>query len=131
MLALCWSGRVASVGVNEMESGLAVSPLADLEVISVLENTLYSFFIDSIGLLIWYGIFLWKFHFWNLVPAVQCPYLDDPTNGRVSLSGSTAGATATYTCNQGFILLGNEMRICQSNGEWEGVAPICTREPYK
>ena len=65
--------------------------------------------------------------------AVSCGYLEDPQYGRVVLTGTNVGATATYSCNTGFILLGDEVRRCQANGKWSGRVPICQRKwltPY-
>ena len=39
--------------------------------------------------------------------------------------GNTVGAIATYTCNPGFELIGQEERVCQSDGSYSGQAPIC------
>ena len=62
------------------------------------------------------------------LPAVVCPSLPDPANGRVSLSGTTAGSTATYSCDRGFGLVGFSTRICQASGEWSGEEPTCERK---
>ena len=34
-------------------------------------------------------------------------------------------AVAAYTCDQGYDLVGDEMRTCQTNGQWTGVEPNC------
>lgn len=59
--------------------------------------------------------------------AVECPALRDPENGLVDVSGSTVGATATYTCNSGFVLVGVQRRVCQREGAWSGEEPTCER----
>ena len=59
-----------------------------------------------------------------------CERLPGISNGRVDLSGRTVGSTATYTCNQGFVLVGSSTRICQSNGQWSGSEPSCGRSRY-
>lgn len=33
-----------------------------------------------------------------------------------------------YECFNGYVLVGNEYRICQPNGEWSGVEPDCICE---
>ncbi len=33
--------------------------------------------------------------------------------------------TATYTCNNRYMILGSSSRQCQDNGEWSGDAPSC------
>lgn len=59
---------------------------------------------------------------------MQCGSLEDPANGRVSLSGTSFGAEATYTCITGFALVGTEIRTCLADGSWTGVAPICSQQ---
>lgn len=50
-------------------------------------------------------------------------------NGMVSGSGTTFGATRTYTCNDGYS--GGGMLDCQANGMWSGATPACTLiNPY-
>lgn len=49
----------------------------------------------------------------------------NPFNGRVVLMGRTVGSQATYDCNEGFNLEGNETRTCQSDGMWSGNEPTC------
>ena len=41
------------------------------------------------------------------------------------VSGLTVGSTATYSCNEGYNLNGVEERVCQSDGEWSDIAPVC------
>ena len=49
-------------------------------------------------------------------------------NGQVVISGSGLGSTATYTCNEGFILSdGFTRRVCQDNNQWSGRAGVCRR----
>ena len=35
------------------------------------------------------------------------------------------GGRATYTCNNGFRLVGSFTRTCLSNGSWSGAEPVC------
>ena len=60
--------------------------------------------------------------------ADDCGPLNPPTDGLVSITGTTVGSTATYTCNDGFGLQGQSTRTCQTNGQWSGSAPICQRK---
>lgn len=55
----------------------------------------------------------------------MCGRLPAIRNGRVDLSGTAVGSTATYSCDQGFLLVGEATRRCQLNGEWTGNEPFC------
>ena len=55
----------------------------------------------------------------------MCPTLVPPANGNLVLSGNTFGETASYTCNTGFILVGDPTLTCQSDGFWSGPEPTC------
>ena len=51
------------------------------------------------------------------------------SNGQRSYSGTTVGYTVTYTCNTGYrMTAGSSSRTCQSNGQWSGSHPTCTRK---
>ena len=56
---------------------------------------------------------------------VTCPKLSDPRNGDVDLTGLRVGSKASYSCDRGFKLRGNQVRHCQSNGRWTGQDPSC------
>ena len=57
----------------------------------------------------------------------DCGSLPNPLDGQVSLTDTTEGSVATYSCLEGFILQGtdSESRMCQSDGTWSGVEPYC------
>lgn len=57
--------------------------------------------------------------------AIECPSLSNPPNGSVSLNGVTVGSLATYECDPGFILSGNQRRSCLATGRWSGSDPQC------
>ena len=60
---------------------------------------------------------------------LQCPILNDPQNGMVTVPDRSANSVATYTCNPGFRLEGNEERVCDARtGDWTGNAPMCICE---
>ncbi len=50
-----------------------------------------------------------------------CPILNNPSNGRVSIS---SGGRAIYSCNTGSGLSGSSSRTCSSSG-WSGSNPSC------
>lgn len=57
--------------------------------------------------------------------AIDCGSLIDPLNGIVEVTGTSAGDTATYRCNNGFVLFGKGIRECHDDGTWNGKAPEC------
>jgi hypothetical protein len=57
-----------------------------------------------------------------------CPTLAGPANGAVIHTGVLPGATATYTCDMLYELVGNDTRVCDSNGIWTNSAPTCARK---
>ncbi len=55
----------------------------------------------------------------------DCTALDDPANGQVTESPNTLeDSIATYSCNVGYDLNGDETRTCFNSG-WGGEAPTC------
>eukprot|EP00731_Ephydatia_muelleri_P030228 Em0021g751a len=56
---------------------------------------------------------------------MDCGSLQDPLNGKVQFTDTTLGATAIYTCNQGYVLVGTQQRNCKSQGVWAGDSPSC------
>ena len=58
--------------------------------------------------------------------AVDCGTLIDPDNGEVLVSSTTYTSVATYSCNTGYILEGENTRTCQESGLWSGSEPSCT-----
>ena len=56
--------------------------------------------------------------------------LPDISNGRVTWNGLTTDSVATYTCSNGFQLIGEATRICQDNGQWNGAPPTCMGLPF-
>ncbi|XP_019863662.1 PREDICTED: CUB and sushi domain-containing protein 1-like isoform X3 [Amphimedon queenslandica] len=57
---------------------------------------------------------------------VNCGPLPHIANGAVSIHPDTRlGSTATYTCNSGYKLVGNDTRTCLANGKWSGQEPVC------
>ena len=58
-------------------------------------------------------------------PEVDCGSLSNPDNGMVSVTMTTLGSAATYSCNNGYSLIGPAMRTCQANGSWSDTDPTC------
>ena len=60
---------------------------------------------------------------------VQCPSLEAFDNGGLNLSGdSKYTSIATYSCNDGYTLMGDSKRVCAENGAWSGSEPFCSSE---
>ena len=62
--------------------------------------------------------------------AVMCGELADILNGRVDLSGNFVGATATYSCDIGYVVDGISQRTCQIDGNWDGIEPSCRSKKH-
>ena len=64
---------------------------------------------------------------------VICPSLTTPTNARKDcpLGGDEVlnpGDTCTFTCDDGYQLMGSGVRTCQNNGSWNGSDTMCISE---
>ena len=59
------------------------------------------------------------------VIVADCGELSNPNNGLVFLTGTLDSSQATYNCSVGYLLVGNVTRICASDGQWTGYAPLC------
>ena len=64
---------------------------------------------------------------------IDCGDLTDPDDGQITFSSGVVATTdtglnavATYACSEGYSLVGDVMRICQANGQWDGAEPSCT-----
>ena len=60
-----------------------------------------------------------------LMSVSDCDPLDPPCGGSVNAPNTTVRSVATYSCDPGLSLTGNETRTCQSNGRWSGSVPCC------
>ncbi|XP_063401402.1 sushi, von Willebrand factor type A, EGF and pentraxin domain-containing protein 1-like [Mytilus trossulus] len=56
---------------------------------------------------------------------VSCPVLEAPDNGNVNTFGQTFRNIATYSCSDGYSMVGGSIRVCQSDGTWSGTSPNC------
>ena len=65
---------------------------------------------------------------YNLPTDVECGTLPDPTNGQVSLTGTNFDSEANYVCDNGYVLTGSSLRVCQADGEWSSAEPLCERK---
>eukprot|EP00117_Sycon_ciliatum_P017631 scpid32777/ scgid16552/ Sushi, von Willebrand factor type A, EGF and pentraxin domain-containing protein 1; CCP module-containing protein 22; Polydom; Selectin-like osteoblast-derived protein; Serologically defined breast cancer antigen NY-BR-38 len=56
---------------------------------------------------------------------VSCPQPAAPRNGVVATTGLTVGSIATWTCNNPYVLVGDEDAVCLSGGVWSRDPPTC------
>uniref|UniRef100_A0ABD2WSD8 Sushi, von Willebrand factor type A, EGF and pentraxin domain-containing protein 1 n=1 Tax=Trichogramma kaykai TaxID=54128 RepID=A0ABD2WSD8_9HYME len=54
-----------------------------------------------------------------------CPEPPEIKGGLVSFSGKRTGSKATYTCQKGFVLFGDNVLTCDIGGQWSGKRPEC------
>ncbi|XP_033098555.1 CUB and sushi domain-containing protein 3-like [Anneissia japonica] len=55
----------------------------------------------------------------------DCSNLDNIENGMTFYTGTTFGMNATYTCDIGYNINGEMIRICEATGLWSGSPPTC------
>ncbi|KAL5960825.1 Protein lev-9 [Taenia solium] len=70
-------------------------------------------------------------HFCGLVclpVGSQCSIPNKPENGNVFLRDTRVGATADYTCDAGFTVMGPRKRHCLATLKWSGPEPVCTNQ---
>lgn len=75
-----------------------------------------------------YSTYVYYMFLLAVIPVVSCPQLTDPSNGQVSVTGLEPFSTATYVCDPGFVLFGDEIRTCSEEGVWSKDEPTCQRE---
>ena len=68
--------------------------------------------------------------FTGLLSYCNCSDPGTPTNGQRSLSSTAYNSVVTYTCNVGYTLQGSNNRTCQSDGQWNGSMPQCTKSMF-
>uniref|UniRef100_I3J3P2 CUB and Sushi multiple domains 3 n=1 Tax=Oreochromis niloticus TaxID=8128 RepID=I3J3P2_ORENI len=56
---------------------------------------------------------------------ISCGELPSPANGKKIGTQTTFGATAIFTCDAGFMLVGSAVRECLSSGLWSGTETRC------
>lgn len=72
------------------------------------------------------NIFIFQFYCclgFSLV--ISCGGLPSPPNGNKIGTLTVYGATAIFTCNTGYTLVGSHVRECLANGLWSGTETQC------
>nr|XP_020835763.1 membrane cofactor protein-like isoform X2 [Phascolarctos cinereus] len=57
-----------------------------------------------------------------------CPYPYDLEHGQIHIPDASVGSQITYSCNEGYTLIGNVNRNCELHGQrvvWTGADPFC------
>ncbi|GAB6026649.1 hypothetical protein CHUAL_013055 [Chamberlinius hualienensis] len=59
-----------------------------------------------------------------------CGHPDNKANSQTNVTKPwvPTGTIASYTCDPGFYILGNDLRKCETNGTWSESAPTCARK---
>lgn len=60
--------------------------------------------------------------------AITCQSLSEPQNGGVQFTSLVKGSIASYSCSDGFKLIGEVNRQCLVTGQWSGEEPTCYRK---
>ena len=59
--------------------------------------------------------------------SADCGTPADPTDGMVSTpDGTSVGKFAMYACDDGYVLSGTSIRVCQGDGMWSPLPPTCS-----
>ena len=64
----------------------------------------------------------------TVIGGTGCGIPPNPLNGQVTVMSSTMGDFAVYTCDDGFILDGTNVRQCLLDNTYAGMAPTCRRK---
>lgn len=59
---------------------------------------------------------------------MECGSPGFPKNGDTVVDRTTYNSVVTYSCDEGYILIGDKNRTCHGNGTWSGVLPECERK---
>lgn len=65
-----------------------------------------------------------------LISVISCGDLGTPPNGNKIGTLTVYGATAIFSCNTGYTLVGSRVRECMSNGLWSGSQVQCLGETH-
>lgn len=67
----------------------------------------------------------------SLLPnvVVDCGMPPQLENGSVAVTGTTLGSLATFTCDRGYSLTGEQVHACLADGNWSEEVPRCKKAP--
>ena len=76
--------------------------------------------------LIWNSSFFSRTGYVPKCKAISCPSPLPPLNGKVMDNGHyLVGNTVQYSCNEGFVLIGEPIIRCTESGLWSHAPPFC------
>ena len=63
-------------------------------------------------------------------PVITCSALSDPENGNVHVTSSDFryATTATFSCDPGYVIIGESRLVCTETGQWSAPVPTCERK---
>ncbi|KAL4230224.1 Sushi [Mactra antiquata] len=61
----------------------------------------------------------------NMPSCVECPNLSNPNNGDVSTVYNGSVTMATFICDEGYTLVGDDVITCLQTGTWSNNVPTC------
>ena len=73
---------------------------------------------------------MWISLFKHIFLVTDCHNLSPPVGGKVNITSSSYLSTATYSCDEGYVLVGQENRTCHYIGIWSGSSPSCLRSKH-
>ena len=56
---------------------------------------------------------------------LDCGMLSAPSDGSITLTGTTYLSVATFECDVGYDLSGSASRVCQADTAWNGTTTLC------
>ena len=59
---------------------------------------------------------------------IDCGDPGMPMNGMVTSNGTYVTSIAEFTCDDGYMLDGDDERVCQPDGTWSNMVPRCPRK---
>ena len=61
----------------------------------------------------------------NLFIVINCGDPGIPDNGATTGTNTTFDSVITYSCDDGFVLVGADEQICLESGNWSAPLPSC------